>query len=90
MRISLSDKIIHFSPKFEKNYSKLDKTVREKIEKKMKLIFSGEEKGNIKKLKDYPIAEYRLKIGNYRFLFNMDNEEKNIVFVLCKHRKDLY
>lgn len=90
MRITLSDKNIYFSPKFQKNYSKIDKAVREVIEKKMKAIFSGEREGNIKKLKNYPLAEYRLKIGNFRFLFNMDAEEKNVVFVVFRHRKDLY
>ena len=44
-------------------------------------------KGDIKKLTNFT-PEYRLRVGNYRVLFEVDNEIITIYAV--KHRKEAY
>ena len=44
----------------------------------------------IKRLKNHPIAEYRLRIGNYRILFDVNWEKKEIYILKIGHRKDIY
>lgn len=44
-------------------------------------------KGDIKKLTNFT-PEYRLRVRNYRVLFEI--EDKNIIIYLIKHRKDSY
>ncbi|CAN2041023.1 hypothetical protein GMMP15_250004 [Candidatus Magnetomoraceae bacterium gMMP-15] len=43
--------------------------------------------GDVKHLTNF-IPEYRLKVGNYRILFEV--EEKDIKVYRIKHRKDAY
>ena len=44
----------------------------------------------IKRLKNHPIAHYRLRIGNYRVLFDVDWQKKEIYILKVGHRKDIY
>ncbi len=44
----------------------------------------------IKKLKNYELADYRLRIGNYRVLLNKDEKEKTILLLRILHRSKLY
>jgi len=44
----------------------------------------------IKHLKNHPIADYRLRIGNYRILFDVDWEKMEIIVLKISHRKDVY
>ncbi len=44
----------------------------------------------ITRLKNHPLAEYRLRIGNYRVLFDVDWERKEIHILKIGHRRDVY
>lgn len=82
------NKEIIFSPNFQKNFKKLDASNQHLIKKKLREIFAEDLTHQVKKLRNYPIAGYRLRIGNFRLLFN--ENESTIVFVGCFHRQDLY
>ena len=34
--------------------------------------------------------EYRIRIGDYRVRYEVDDEEATVVLVACEHRKDVY
>ncbi len=44
----------------------------------------------LKQLKNHSIAEYRLRIGNYRVLFDVNWEKKEIHILKIGHRRDVY
>ncbi|MCD6183108.1 MAG: type II toxin-antitoxin system RelE/ParE family toxin [Thermovirga sp.] len=44
----------------------------------------------IKHLTNHPIASYRLRIGNYRVLFDVDWEKKEIQILKIGHRRNIY
>ena len=44
----------------------------------------------IKHLKNHPIANYRLRIGNYRVLFDVSWEKNEIYILKVGHRRDIY
>ncbi len=44
----------------------------------------------IKHLKNHPIAEYRLRIGNYRVLPNVNWKKKEIYILKIGHRRNIY
>jgi len=44
----------------------------------------------IKHLTNHPLADYRLRIGNYRVLFNVDWEKREIHILKVGHRKEVY
>ena len=45
---------------------------------------------NIKHLTNHPIADYRLRIGNYRVLFDVDWGTKEIHILKIAHRREIY
>jgi len=44
----------------------------------------------IKHLRNHPLADYRLRIGNYRVLFDIDWDKKEIYILKIGHRRDVY
>ena len=44
----------------------------------------------IKQLKNHPLADYRLRIGNYRVLFDINWEKKELYILKIGHRKEIY
>ena len=76
--------------KYLRNFRKLSSRERYEINGKLESIFAGDAEPDIKKLSDFDIADYRLRIGNYRILFNWDKKTQQTMFVDCRHRKDLY
>ena len=44
----------------------------------------------IKQLNNHPVAEYRLRIGNYRVLFDVNWEQQEIYILKIGHRRDVY
>ncbi len=90
MPIKITFKNTVFSKHFQRDLKKLDPIIRNKIKKELKNILSVNKDVKIKKLTDYPIADYRIRIGSYRLCFNYDSKRKKAVFTICRHRKDLY
>ena len=63
----------------------------------MKRIKSGIEElenflniSQIKHLANHPLADYRLRIGDYRVLFNVDWDRKEIHILKIGHRQEVY
>ncbi len=44
----------------------------------------------IKRLNNHPLAEYRLRIGNYRVLFDVNWQQQEINILKIGHRRDVY
>ncbi len=44
----------------------------------------------IKHLKSHPLADYRLRIGNYRVLFDVDWGKNKIFILKIAHRREVY
>jgi len=77
---------VEFKPKSIKDLRKIDKNnqkvIIEKIEK-----MSHNLSGDIKKLTHYT-PEYRLRVGNYRILFEIEDDK--IIIYTIQHRKESY
>ncbi|HFE63256.1 hypothetical protein B1H10_03175 [candidate division KSB1 bacterium 4484_188] len=84
--------------KFEIFYAKSVKSDLDKIAKqdlpKIKLAIEKLQDfpniSNIKKLTAHPLADFRLRVGNYRLLFDVEWENKKIYILKIGHRKDVY
>ena len=45
---------------------------------------------NIKQLTSHSLADFRLRVGKYRILFDVDLKEEEISILKISHRKDAY
>lgn len=69
--------------------SKQDKSSQARIASALEGLLSTPPIGDIKPLKGYS-GLYRLRIGNYRVIFNIDNKEKSIYIQAIGNRGDIY
>jgi mRNA interferase RelE/StbE len=60
------------------------------IEQLEELAASPLTKSNVKCLKNHPLAIFRLRVGDYRILFNKYTEIEIVEVIDLGHRKDIY
>jgi mRNA interferase RelE/StbE len=77
---------IRFKPRALKDGKKIPNRELARIFEKIKLL-ENDLRGDIKQLTDF-YPEYRLRVGNYRILFEIEDDE--IVIYRIRHRKDVY
>lgn len=79
---------IEFSPVAKKNLSKLDSHIQRRISTGITNLSQGLN-SNCKKLQSiYPL--YRLRVGDYRVIFKLDQGKLIICVIRIGHRKDVY
>jgi len=78
---------IEISKSAFKQLQKIDKKNQKIILEKIKLLEDYPNTPNIKKLTNY-YPPYRFRVGNYRVLFDVENEVIKILSI--KHRKEAY
>ena len=83
---------IEFLEEAYKEFKKLDRPVQEIIKNKLDILAQNPEilKNNIKQLKGKYSGLFRLRVGNYRIIYKIDNEKILIVIVRIGHRKEIY
>lgn len=81
---------IYYSEHALKEFENLDNSMRHRIKKAIEKLRQFPNLSNIKRLKYTGHEDYRLKIGDYRIIFRV-NEKKNEIYILALgHRKDIY
>jgi mRNA interferase RelE/StbE len=78
--------LVELMPKAIKDLKALPKSEAKKVVEKIRSLEKGLS-GDIKKLTNFT-HEYRLRVGNYRVLFEI--EEQRILVYRIKHRKEAY
>ncbi len=84
----MSYKII-FTKESAKDIEKLDQTVKKQLYKKLAYFKDLDDiKVVAKKLHNDEAGEYRLHVGNFRIIFDLDKH--TIVVLRVQHRKNVY
>ena len=73
-------------PKATKDLQKLPPSIQARILEKVELV-QDDLQGDVKRLVNFT-PEYRLRVGDYRILFEI--EEEGIVIYRVKHRSNAY
>jgi mRNA interferase RelE/StbE len=77
---------IKFKPRAIKDCKSIDKKVLKLIFSKIELL-SNNLQGDVKKLTNFT-PEYRMRVGDYRVLFETEKDQINIYRIM--HRKEVY
>jgi mRNA interferase RelE/StbE len=81
---------LKFNDKSLKEFEKLDNSVQKKIVEKLNLLKNGiEGNNNIKKLQGNN-SLYRLRVSDYRIIFDKQENVLIITIVKVGHRREVY
>ncbi|MFA5075155.1 MAG: type II toxin-antitoxin system RelE/ParE family toxin [Candidatus Babeliales bacterium] len=80
---------LSFAKNAQKILYKLDKGIADKIKQKLKQLISGEANLNVKQMEGMN-KTYRLKCGDYRIIYKINEKEIYILVIKIGHRKDVY
>ncbi|MCC3474621.1 MAG: type II toxin-antitoxin system RelE/ParE family toxin [Microcoleus sp. PH2017_25_DOB_D_A] len=86
MSDSLMNYQVEFKPKAVKDLASLPAEVQHRVLTKIELM-QNNLAGDVKRLTNYT-PEYRLRVGDYRVLFEIEGDV--LVIYRVKHRKDAY
>lgn len=77
---------------WRKDCSRIPKEQLQQIIRKLRALEQDPwaENVQVKQLKNYELADFRLRIGEYRVLFDKDDDAKTITFLRVLHRSKLY
>ena len=93
--MTFSSKFVHYSIVWKKSAEKDLKSIAapyvRNIEEKIEKIIQGDPSLDILKLQGYfNVPTYRLRVGDYRVIFEVYEHKIIILIVGIKHRKDAY
>jgi mRNA interferase RelE/StbE len=77
---------VQFKPRAVKDIARLSSRMQLEIIKDIEAM-SNDLAGDVKRLTNFT-HEYRLRVGNYRVLFEVEN--KNIIVYRVRHRREVY
>ena len=81
---------IEYVKNINRDLDQIDKRQLGKIKKAIETLKNFPDVSNIKKLSAHPLADYRMRVGEYRVLFDVYWEKKTIYVLKIGHRKDVY
>ncbi len=73
----------------EKELNKLDKSLFNRISQKILALAENPRPLGCKKLKGH-FNDYRIRIGNYRVVYEINDDENYFNIMIVRHRKEVY
>ena len=84
----MSYKII-ISKSVQKQINDLPSQIRNRVVEKIQSLAQEPRPSDVVKLKGFG-KEYRIRIGDYRVRYEIDDSSQIIRLLQCKHRRDVY
>lgn len=81
--------VIEISKSVQKQIDNLPNTVKIRILEKIKDLETEPRPSGVVKLKNSE-NEYRLRVGDYRVRYEIDDTKQTILILQCKHRREVY
>jgi mRNA interferase RelE/StbE len=73
----------------QKQLDNLPNNIQERVYQKIAQLAEEPRPDGAVKLKGYD-NEYRIRIGDYRLVYEIRDEQLIVLLVQCKHRRDVY
>jgi mRNA interferase RelE/StbE len=81
---------VDFTPVAESDLARLDKSVAQRILKKLRWLAENFETITPETLTGPWQGVLKLRVGDYRVLYNCDREKKKILVYFIRHRREIY
>jgi mRNA interferase RelE/StbE len=73
----------------QKQLDNLPNNIQERVYDKISQLAEEPPPDGVVKLKGYD-NEYRIRIGDYRLVYEIQDEQLIVLLLQCKHRRDVY
>ncbi len=73
----------------QKQLENLPPNINERILERILALVEDPLPSGVKKLKDFE-NEYRIRVGDYRVRYEIDDVNLTVIVLHCSHRKDVY
>lgn len=73
----------------QKQLDNLPNNIQERVYYKISQLAEEPRPDGVVKLKGYD-NEYRIRIGDYRLVYEIQDEQLIVLIIQCKHRRDVY
>lgn len=73
----------------QKELENLPNDIKDRIYTKISQLSENPRPDGVTKLKGYE-NEYRVRIGDYRVRYEVLDEDKTVLLMQCKHRREVY
>jgi mRNA interferase RelE/StbE len=73
----------------QKQLDNLPNNIQERVYEKIAQLAEEPRPDGVVKLKGYD-NEYRIRIGDYRLVYEIRDQQLIVLLVQCKHRRDVY
>ena len=80
--------VVYLKKSAEKELARLPTEIHDRILKRLVSLKDSPRPPGVKKL--YNREEYRIRVGNYRVLYVINEREKKVDIVSVAHRKEVY
>jgi mRNA interferase RelE/StbE len=77
------------APSFRREFRKLERPVQKRILDALESLISNPRPRGVEKLSENP-KFFRLRAGDYRIIYTVDDANEVVVAYLVRHRKDAY
>jgi len=81
---------IYLTTRAEKDFKKLSPQVKDRIKKEILRLETSRYPQQFKSLVGKDIAQFRLRIGDYRVLYDVYDDDKEVLIFRIGHRKEIY
>ncbi len=76
--------------KAQKSFEKLSPSIQSRVTNIIKALSGNPRPKGVKVLQGKLKGVWRIRIGDHRLLYDIDDDEKNIVLLDVGHRKNIY
>lgn len=73
-----------------KDLDRLDRPVLERIRKAVQVLKQNPRPPSARRLRHLAIGEYRLRVGDWRVFYDIDEETRAVVILRVMHRREAY
>lgn len=78
------------SPRAEKDLKKLEHSVFGDVDRALLVLSKNPYLPGVRYLKDKRLAQFRIRVGDYRILYDVYSKNETIYVLRIGHRKDIY
>ena len=81
---------VTFRPETERDFELLDLQIAQRILRKIKWLSENFELITPQQLKGQWKGKFKLRVGDYRVVYSLNEEEKRITIHMVGHRREIY